>query len=204
MSNPPAGGSREALREGLAEVRQKIGSDLSNWAKLRRAISLQRQITCETCSGAGRTACSACGGSGASGVSATGERTPCGACGGSGSFTCVECAGKGLVDNPHRKRTLILVWIGCACWALVFLLFYLQERDILPGFRAQGGGAMDASRIRGGGHQAPMGGGGYQAPMGRGGGYQAPMGGGGYQAPMGRGGGYQAPMGGGAQMPPGR
>lgn len=205
-------GSREAVREGVAEVREKLREDLSRWARARRAVSLKPMLSCMECDGAGRRACASCGGSGKGRVGADGAAPPCVHCDAQGTLTCVECAGSGLVPNTNRKRLLVVLWLGVAAWVLVFLRLYLMEHDVLPAFRARGGGAstgvprgaaMPGAVGQPGAPAAGMGpgagGGGYQAPTA---GYGAPA-----RQPGGmagpRGGGYSAPRGGGYSAGPG-
>lgn len=128
--------TRELVREGAQEVKEKLRQDLSRWAKARRYVSLKERIPCVACDGAGKIVCAACEGSG-KGVYAKedGTRMDCERCGGNGSTTCTECAGKGTVLNPHRKKLIWLLWIGAVAWLLIFL--QLWGRDILPEQRAK-------------------------------------------------------------------
>lgn len=128
--------SRDLVREGAQEVKEKLREDLSRWSRVRRCVSLQREIPCLACDGAGKTLCAACQGSGKSGFTTeTGEADACPRCGGHGSVTCVECAGRGRIANRHRTKLLWTLWLGGIAWVLVLL--QLWGRDLLPEQRAK-------------------------------------------------------------------
>lgn len=159
-------GHHETFREGAEEVKAKLRADLSRWTRARRAISLKPTLPCSECDSTGRTLCESCHGRGKQGIEFHGEQYACMTCEGTGHVTCVECAGTGSVVNVHRKKILWLIAIGAAAWLLVLLRLYMTERDILPGFRAEGGGQSTPGRVgpSGGGGVAPRGNPGSFAP----------------------------------------
>lgn len=61
--------------------------------KITRTI--QKQVTCTRCGGAGRVTCTTCGGSGY-----IGQNIRCPGCGGFGKTNCTTCGGRG-----HTTRT---------------------------------------------------------------------------------------------------
>ncbi|MCX6362101.1 MAG: hypothetical protein NT029_20080 [Armatimonadetes bacterium] len=127
--------TREVVREGATEVREKLREDFSRWTRSRRYMSLKPEIDCGECIGQCKTACAGCAGTGKGRVRGEdGSVPPCALCDGHGAVTCVACSGKGRVENVHRKKWIWLMGLGGAGWLLIF--FQLWGRDILPEQRA--------------------------------------------------------------------
>jgi len=128
--------TRELVREGAQEVKEKLREDLSRWGKVRRFVSLKPTIPCLECDGRGKLECGTCRGTGKMPFTPeSGQPEDCPKCGGSGTITCVDCAGKGYVPNPHRTKLLVVLWAGGFAWLLI--LIQLWGRDILPEERAR-------------------------------------------------------------------
>jgi hypothetical protein len=127
--------TREVVREGASEVREKLREDFSRWTRSRRYMSLKPEIACGECMGQCKAACAGCGGTGRGRVRGEDGSVPaCALCDGKGAVTCVACSGKGQVENIHRKKWIWLMGLGGAGWLLTF--FQLWGRDILPEQRA--------------------------------------------------------------------
>jgi DnaJ-class molecular chaperone with C-terminal Zn finger domain len=142
----------ETIREGAAEVREKLKSDLSSVSRLvrvRRFVSLSPTMTCPTCDGRREETCAACGGSGRQKVVWNDQEIVCEGCKGTTTQACGECFGRGRVKNIHRKKFLTLLCIGGLAWA--FIVFQLWGRDVLPEQSAKylhGGGGGGAAQVR--------------------------------------------------------
>lgn len=152
--------AREIVREGAAEVGEKLKADISRWTRVRRVVSLKPMIGCFECDAAGKLVCESCGGTGKTKIQLQ-EDTPlsCPTCDGTGHTTCVACAGQGVVPNVHRKKFLWMLVIGGIAWVLVFL--QLWGRDLFPAQMAKvtQRGEHGQSAIPGGlGGMAPRGG----------------------------------------------
>ena len=123
----------DTLREGAAEVRDKLRQDfstISRWTRVRRFVSLSPTMMCPDCDGARQVTCGACGGVGKQKVVWNDEEIICEGCKGEKVQNCGNCFGRGRVKNIHRKKFLWLLGIGCLGW--LFLLFELWGRDLLP------------------------------------------------------------------------
>lgn len=131
-------GTRSTVSEGASEVREKLRSDLSRLMRVRRFATLKPTMGCIACDATGKIVCAICGGTGKSKLVLDDRQEDCAHCDGTGRVTCVQCAGRGQVANVHRKKVLWLLVIGGLAWG--YVLFRLWNRDILPDFRAQGGG----------------------------------------------------------------
>lgn len=144
----PSPQTREAVKEGAAEVREKLKSDISRWTRARRFVSLKPTLDCMECDGTGKHACSACGGEGLQKVVWNEEEQACPTCVGKGTVTCVECAGIGEVENKHRKKLVWVLAIGGLAWG--YILFRLWGGDVAPELRARylsgGGGGYSTGR----------------------------------------------------------
>jgi hypothetical protein len=145
-------GPQISVREGAAEVRAKLKSDLSRWTKARRAVSLRPTILCAGCDGTGRVTCATCEGAGQSRIVFGDSPEACATCEGRGTVTCVDCSGRGQVVNAHRKMVLWLLVVGGLAW--VFVLWSLLGRDVAPETVAKlkggGGGGFHGTISRGG------------------------------------------------------
>lgn len=136
----------DTAREGAVEVKEKLKSDLSRMARLRRAVSLKHIVGCLSCDATGKTECSACAGTGEQKLIMDEATEKCSICEGSGRVSCVECMGTGSLPNVHRKKLIWMLAIGGLAWA--FILFELWGGDILPEQRSKflarsgGGGAV--------------------------------------------------------------
>src|SRR5438105_7974360 len=105
----PGSTPRETLKEGAAEVKEKLKSDLSHLARFRRGVSLKPTMGCIDCDATGKVPCAGCGGTGEQRLILDAEKTEqCATCQGTGQVTCVTCAGRRFVPNINRKRIL---WI---------------------------------------------------------------------------------------------
>lgn len=138
--------SREAVREGLTEVRAKITEDLSQWGKARRVMTLSPTLVCLDCEGTGTITCPRCNGAGTIPFGDDQEPVPCANCNGAGHYGCVTCASAGSLPNPHRKKIVIVLWVGLVAWLLIFIRLYLLGHDVLPEFGKQGGGGVIQGR----------------------------------------------------------
>ncbi len=119
-----------SIKEGAAEVKAKLKSDISRWTRFRGAVSIKPLVACKECFGKGRVECISCDGTGKSKVVLNDAPENCHTCGGQGTVTCTECSGRGLVPNVHRKKILWLIGIGGAAW--LFVLWSLLGRDVAP------------------------------------------------------------------------
>jgi hypothetical protein len=140
---------REVIREGAAEVKEKLRADISNWAKFRRFISLAPTMACLECEGTGSTPCSGCGGTGKQKLVWNDEEAVCATCEGKATVTCTECMGKGRVKNKQRKLFLWLFGLGALGW--VFFFFRLWGGDVAPELRSKylhGGGGGGTAKTR--------------------------------------------------------
>lgn len=148
----PKGARNEKLHEGVDEIRSKLRQDMSRWAQARRSMTLKPTMGCMECDATGKVSCTTCAGTGASTlVIGQDEAQKCLTCGGAGQVTCVDCAGKGWVENVHRKKIKLILYIGLVAWLLVLLRLWMVDHDLLPGFRAEvKGRAVSAPAVQGG------------------------------------------------------
>jgi len=144
----PRSAARSTIAAGAAEVREKLKSDLSRWSRVRRFATLKPTMGCITCDMTGKVLCDTCDGTGRSKLVFDDRQEACATCEGTGRVTCVTCAGRGIVPNVHRKKVLWLLILGGLAWG--YVLFRLWNRDILPEFRAQGGGRQISRPVSGG------------------------------------------------------
>lgn len=144
MSNKTT--SREVVREGLTEVRAKISEDLSQWGRARRVMTLSHTLDCLDCDATGTITCPKCGGAGTIPFGESQEQLPCANCNGAGKYGCVSCAGAGSLPNPHRKKIVVVLWVGLVAWLLIFIRLYLMGHDVLPEMGKQGGGGIIQGR----------------------------------------------------------
>lgn len=130
---------RDVVIQGAAEVKEKLKSDLSHWARVRRFASLKPMMGCVTCDATGRIPCSSCEGTGHTKFIVGDKPEACATCLGKGTVTCAECMGRGELPNVHRKKVLWLLAIGCLAWA--FVLYRLWGGDVAPEMiNGRGGG----------------------------------------------------------------
>src|SRR5437016_1121282 len=107
---------RETVREGAAEVKAKLKSDLSRVTRVRRAVSVRPMMGCIQCDATGRLPCASCDGTGKSKIVVGDVADNCATCEGKGTVTCVDCSGRGEVPNIHRKKIFWVLGIGAAAW----------------------------------------------------------------------------------------
>jgi hypothetical protein len=140
---------REIVKEGAAEVREKLKADLSHWSRARRLVSLRPTMGCLSCDATGKLSCASCGGSGEQKLVWNDEVSACPTCEGKGIATCADCAGRGFVKNTHRKKWLWVLGIGGAAWAL--LLWRIWGDNIAPEAQAKylhGGGGGGGANVQ--------------------------------------------------------
>ena len=131
------------FKEGAAEVREKLRTDISKLARFRRGVSLKPSMGCIDCDATGKLPCISCDGTGKSKVVLQEQPEPCATCEGKGYVTCTTCAGRGWVLNKNRKKLLWVMGIGGLAWLFVF--YRLWGGDVAP---------EQVARIRGGGGKA--------------------------------------------------
>lgn len=143
---------REAIREGAAEVKEKLRSDISSiskWTRVRRFVSLSPTMLCPDCEGAREIPCGACGGEGKQKLVWNDDVVTCEGCKGEGKQLCGSCLGRARVKNIHRKKFLWVLGIGGLGWA--YLLIQFWGRDVLPEQSAKylhgGGGGGTAQTV---------------------------------------------------------
>lgn len=137
-----------SVREGADEVKAKLKSDFSRITRVRRSVSIKPTMGCASCDATGKVPCMSCDGAGKAKIliATEAEEERCHTCDGTGSVTCVECAGKGSLPNVHRKKILVVVGIGAACWLIFF--WQIWGRDVLP---EQAASVRSAIGAKGGG-----------------------------------------------------
>ena len=118
------------FREGAAEVKEKLRSDISRLTRFRRGVSLKPTMGCIDCDATGKLPCISCDGSGKAKVVLREEADPCATCDGRGYVTCTTCFGRGWVLNKNRKRLLWVLGIGGLAWLIVF--WQMWSGDVLP------------------------------------------------------------------------
>src|SRR5687768_6877999 len=121
---------RTTFKEGAAEVKAKLRTDISRLTRFRRGVSVKPTMGCIECDATGKLPCITCDGSGKSKVVLREEAEPCATCKGKGYVTCTTCAGRGWVLNKNRKKLLWLVAVGALAWAVVF--WQMWSGDVLP------------------------------------------------------------------------
>ena len=121
---------RTTFKEGAAEVKDKLRTDISRLTRFRRGVSLKPTMGCIECDATGKLPCISCDGSGKSKVVLREEAEPCATCDGKGYVTCTTCAGRGWVLNRNRKKLLWLVAVGGLAWLIVF--WQMWSGDVLP------------------------------------------------------------------------
>src|SRR5688500_12308762 len=134
---------RTTFKEGAAEVKAKLRTDISRLTRFRRGVSIKPTMGCIECDATGKLPGISCDGTGKSKVVLREEAEPCATCDGKGHVTCTACAGRGWVLNKNRKKLLWLVAGGGLAWLIVF--WQMWSGDVLP---------EQVANIKGGGGKA--------------------------------------------------
>src|SRR2546421_10953356 len=134
---------RTTFKEGAAEVKAKLRTDISRLTRFRRGVSIRPSMGCIDCDATGKLPCISCDGTGKAKVILREEPEPCATCDGQGYVTCTTCMGRGWVLNKNRKKILWLLGLGGLAW--LFFFFRLWGGDVLP---------EQVANIKGGGGKA--------------------------------------------------